>query len=250
MIFDFFKAFDSIHREKMEEIQQAYGLPKETLTTIMMLYKNMKAIIYSSSGDTDFFDIFTLILREDTLAPYMSIICLDYILWMSIDRIKENGFTLEKTRSSWYPAETKTNADYTNDPMLLTITPAEAKYLLYNLEQAAGGISFYVNADKTEFMWFRFEGAIFTLSVKTSKSVDQITYLCSNISFTENDVTICTGNIWTALSDKIMWDFFQAVAMSVLWYGYTIWTLTKCIKKKLDGNYTRRLHVALNKSWK
>ena len=36
---DFFKAFDSIHIEKMDQILIAYGLPKETVAAIMMLYK-------------------------------------------------------------------------------------------------------------------------------------------------------------------------------------------------------------------
>ena len=35
---DFIKAFDSIHRGKMEQILQAYGLPKETIAAIMILY--------------------------------------------------------------------------------------------------------------------------------------------------------------------------------------------------------------------
>ena len=38
--------------------------------------------------------------------------------------------------------------------------------------------------------------------------------------------------------------------MSVLQSGCTTWTLTKCIKKRLDENYTRRLRTILNKSWK
>ena len=37
--------------------------------------------------------------------------------------------------------------------------------------------------------------------------------------------------------------------MSILLYGYTTWTLTKRLKKKLDGNYTRMLRAILNKSW-
>ena len=35
---DFTKVFDSIHREKMEQILLAYGLPKETVAAIMILY--------------------------------------------------------------------------------------------------------------------------------------------------------------------------------------------------------------------
>ena len=34
---DFSKAFDSIHRGKMEQILNSYSLPKETVATIMML---------------------------------------------------------------------------------------------------------------------------------------------------------------------------------------------------------------------
>ena len=62
----------------------------------------MKAIVHSPDGDTDFFDIVARLLQENTLAPYLFIICLDYILWTLIDWMKENGFTLKKNaRSRW-----------------------------------------------------------------------------------------------------------------------------------------------------
>ena len=44
--------------------------------------------------------------------------------------------------------------------------------------------------------------------------------------------------------------FFQAVVVSMLLYRCTIWTLTKQLKEKLDGNYTRMLQAILNKSWR
>ena len=74
---DFSKAFDSIHRGKMEQILLAYGLPKETVTAIMMLYKNMKVKVRSPNGDTDYFDIVAGVLQGDTLTPSLFIICLD-----------------------------------------------------------------------------------------------------------------------------------------------------------------------------
>ena len=43
--------------------------------------------------------------------------------------------------------------------------------------------------------------------------------------------------------------FFQAVVVLILLYGCTIWTLTKRLEKKQDGNYTRILWSILNKSW-
>ena len=44
--------------------------------------------------------------------------------------------------------------------------------------------------------------------------------------------------------------FFQAAVVSILLYGCTTRTLTKCMEKNLDGNYTRMLRAILNKSWR
>ena len=44
--------------------------------------------------------------------------------------------------------------------------------------------------------------------------------------------------------------FFRTAVVSILLYGCTTWTLTKRLKKKLDGNYTRMLRAILNKSWR
>ena len=91
---DFTKAFDSIHRGKMKEILLAYCIPKETVAAIMFLYRNTKVKVHSLDGDTDYFNFVAGVLQGDTLAPYLFIICLDYGLRKSIDKIKENGFEL------------------------------------------------------------------------------------------------------------------------------------------------------------
>ena len=99
----------------MEQILLAYSLPKETIAYIMMLYRNTKVKVGSSNGDTDYFDIVAGVLQGDTLAPYLLIICLDYVLRTSINKMKDNGFKLTKERSRRYPAQTITDADYTDD---------------------------------------------------------------------------------------------------------------------------------------
>ena len=66
---DFVKAFDSIHRGKMEQILLAYSLPKETIAAIMMLFRNTKVKVRSPDGDTDYFNIVAGVLQGDTLAP-------------------------------------------------------------------------------------------------------------------------------------------------------------------------------------
>ena len=111
---DFTKAFDSIHRGKTEQILLAYSIPKETVAAIMILYINTKIKVRSLDGDTDYFDIVAGVLQGDSLAPYLFIICLDYVLITWIDKIKENGFKLTKKKRR-YPTKTITDADYTDD---------------------------------------------------------------------------------------------------------------------------------------
>ena len=65
-----------------------------------MLYKNTKVKVRSPDGDTDYFDIVADVLQGDTLASYLFIICLDYVLTRSIDIMKDNGFKLAKETSN------------------------------------------------------------------------------------------------------------------------------------------------------
>ena len=76
----------------MEQIQLKYGLPKETVAAITILYWNTKVEVRSPDRDTEHFDIVAGVLQGDTLAPYLFFICQDYVLRTSIDKIRENGF--------------------------------------------------------------------------------------------------------------------------------------------------------------
>ena len=73
----FTKDFDAIHRGKMEQILLAYGLPKETVAAITILYRNTKVKIRSPDVDTEYFNIVAGVLQGDTLAPHLFIISLD-----------------------------------------------------------------------------------------------------------------------------------------------------------------------------
>ena len=104
---DFSKAFDSIDRRKMEKTLKDYGIPDETVSAVMMLYKNTKSLVRSPpDGDTDYFDIAAGVLQGDTLAPFIFIITVDYVL-RTLDKHDDDlGFTLLKRKSSRYPAKT------------------------------------------------------------------------------------------------------------------------------------------------
>ena len=138
--------------------------------------------------DTVDFDIAAGVLQGDTLASYLFIICLDYVLRMSIDKMKDNIFKLTKERSRRYPARKIKDVDYADDIALLANTPTQAETLLDSLERAAAGIDLHVNADKTEYMCFNQRGDISILNGSSLKLVDKFIYLGSSVSVTEADI--------------------------------------------------------------
>ena len=79
--------------------------------------------MFAHQMETVFFDIVANVLQGETLIPYMFIIRLGKVLLMSIDLMKENGFTLAKARSRRYYAQTVKEADYADDIALLANTP-------------------------------------------------------------------------------------------------------------------------------
>ena len=258
---DFTKAFDSIYRGKMEQILLAYSIPKETIAAITILYRNTKVKVRAPDGYTEYFDIVARVLQGDTLAPYLFIICLDYVLRTLMDEIKENFFEVTKKISRRYPTKTITNTDYADDIAILINTPVQAETLLHKLEWATASISLHVNAHKTKHMCFNQTGDISTLSGSSLKLVDKFTYLGNSVSSTKKDIDMQLTKAWTAinkllmiwksdLTDKMKRSFFQAAIVSILLYGCTTWTLTKQLEKKLDSNYTRMLRTILNKSWR
>ena len=111
---DFSKAFYSIDRSKMEQILETYGIPNEIIKAIMIIYKNTQVFVRSPDVDTEFFNIIAGVLQGDTLAPYLFIIVLHYIL-RNVDQNKNLGFTLRKQLSRRYPAEMLTEAGFADD---------------------------------------------------------------------------------------------------------------------------------------
>ena len=192
-------------------------------------------VITSSYGD---FDIVAGVLQGDTLAPYLFIICLDYVLRTSIDKIRENGFEMTKKRRRRYPAKKNTDADYADYIAILENASNQAETLLHSLERAAAGIGLHVNAHETEYMCFNQTGDITTLDGTPLKLIDRFTYLGSSVSSREKDIDTRLTKAWTAidrlsiiwksdLTDEMKRSFFQAAVVSILLYGCTAWILTK-----------------------
>ena len=105
----------------MEQILLACVLPNAIVIVVMMLYKNTKAMVRSPDGDTDFFDMVYNLHRLRTT---------------NVNRLNERKHT-KTERIRQYPAETITDAVYTDDLVLLANRPTQAKPLLQQEKLAA-----------------------------------------------------------------------------------------------------------------
>ena len=93
---DFRKAFDSINRRKMLQIFKAYGIPTRWVDAIGKTCEETRANILSPDGETEFLKTSTDVLQGDTVAPYLFIIALHYVLREAIEGHQERfGLTIK-----------------------------------------------------------------------------------------------------------------------------------------------------------
>ena len=105
---DFRNGFGSMNRRKMLQILKAYGIPKWLVDAGGITHKETQAtctncnLLSPDSAETEFFKITTGVLQGYTLAPYLLVIVLDYVVREAIDGQEESlGLTKRqaKTRS-------------------------------------------------------------------------------------------------------------------------------------------------------
>ena len=133
---DFSKAFDSKHRGKMEQILLAYGLPKETITAIMMLYKNTKVKVHSPDRDRFLWHCYRCTARGHISS--IPIYYLPRLCASNVNRFNERKWLYFGKRQE---AEDTPQTLLWMQTMLMTVllanTLAQAESLLHSLEQVA-----------------------------------------------------------------------------------------------------------------
>ena len=266
MVFiDFKKAFDSVHRGLLMKILKAYGIPEVIVQLIERVYTGTMAKVVTADGITEVFDILAGVLQGDTLAPYLFIIVIDYIMTVAIDDDdSDSGFTLKPARSRRVGAEKLTDVEFADDVALVTDTIEGAKLLLDRLETAALSVGLAMNDSKTKFVTLNTPEETCSLTSNTGNQLEHVPdfiYLGSWIATTERDLRVRKAKAWAACHKlKKIWKsnlrrslkirLFVATVESILLYGSETWTLTESLKKRIDGCYTRMLRMALNVDWK
>ena len=99
----------------MFQILKLYGIPGDIIETIKILYTDTSATVLSPDGEIPLFNICAGILQGDTLAPFLFILVVDYILRVSVDKINDNGLEIQPRKSSRHPAVYLTDTDFADD---------------------------------------------------------------------------------------------------------------------------------------
>ena len=123
VMWNFKKAFDTIHKGKMLAILKDYGIPDELVTAISIMYEDTtaKVITLMEKHRDSIFNILAGVLQGDTLAPYLFVIVIDYIMRTALlGREDKLGFQLRKSKSRRVPPITIIDMDFADDIVLVS----------------------------------------------------------------------------------------------------------------------------------
>ena len=103
-------------------------------------------------GTTEPFLTFQGVIQGETLAPYLFVIVVDYIIRQVIDTIHTNGIAVKKRTSRRHPSKHLTDLDNAGEMELISDTLPKAQELLHSLEIASNKVGLFLNAKKTNYM--------------------------------------------------------------------------------------------------
>ena len=138
------------------------------------------------------------------------------------------------------------DTEFADDIALLSNMLEQAQLLLSRVETSAKQTELHINNSKTEYIKFnKGEGDLKVLNKESLENVDDFLYLGSWTDCWIKDVNVRIGKAWSTLhkldtiwkselSDGLKIGFFRAMVEAVLLYGFTTWTSTQFLDKKLE----------------
>ena len=110
---------------------KAYDVTLNLRNAIVKFYEKTKAKVISPDGETEFFYVKKGVLQGDTLAPYLFVIVIDYLLRMTFkDKEEELALEIQQKRSRRHKAIKVTDLDYADDLALISEQIEQAQEFL------------------------------------------------------------------------------------------------------------------------
>ena len=215
---------------------------------------------------TDFIPLSTGVLQGDTLAPYLFIIVLDYVLRTALHD-ESLGFKIANSISrSRGKAKYICELAFADDILLTSDCHIKAQTMALSIESIARQVGLKINVQKTEYilvgeLWKSTANFEIRLSSGILKRVYDFKYLGSWLLNCHKDFEIRRALAWKActrlvkiwksksISRAVKVNLFRACVESTLLYNAVTWTMTSTLEKRLDGCYTKLLRYALGFKW-
>ena len=148
---DFKKAFDSVDRHSLGEVLATYRIHPRLVNGILTLYEDTSATVLTSDGLTEEFSTSSGVLQGDTLAPFLFVLLLDWVLRVAIPN-DDNGFLLARRVGRRVPEQRISVLGYADDLALTSSSAAGAQAMLNSLVTTARRVGLQLNAAKTEVL--------------------------------------------------------------------------------------------------
>ena len=258
---DFRKAFDSVSREALAGVLRAYQVPPRLANTIMALYANTQAVVLTPDGPTDPFATTSGVLQGDTLAPFLFVLLLDWILRTAFPS-DTDGFLLRRRTSSRHPEKRLSVLVYADDLVLLSSSAEGAQRMLTSLEETAAKVGLFINTNKSEVLTIPADLSA-TIRCRDHQGLlsdlprcHTFRYLGGLVPSVEADLTRRRGLAWAAFrsirtvlqsvafSDRLRSQLFKAVVETVLLFNTETWTVTETLEKRLNATHAGLLRAA------
>ena len=266
---DFSKAFDSISRNMMRKILLAYGIPELVVNRVMYLYNGSKAHVSTPDGPSDEFEITAGVLQGDTLAPFLFVIVVDWVMRNAILEVGHGiGFPLQRKSNRPARGDTPvelTDLDFADDIALISDNMKNAQKLLSAVETWSLAVGLRINKKKTEYMRVGdFSNCRHPQLHVQAGEINEVTdfkYLGCWVANTAKDFTVRRAlafdameklwRVWKSdIPQALKIRIFRACVEPVLLYGSETWTFTSYLTKRLNGCYTRMLRKARGWTYK
>ena len=245
---DFSKAFDSVDREMIWKILRHYGVPVKIVSAISALYRGCSNRVRISGQLSEPFTVNTGVLQGDTLAPFLFVVVLDYVLRQ----------THPDCGLRTHPDVTLPDLDFADDIVLLDPEENRAGRHFRDLVHAARAVGLAVNYQKTKLMYCNCIPSQPTHDdLRQIDIVTDFKYLGSRIVSSLEDFRQRKAiawnkfwqlsNVWRSKTIDITLKLrlFDSLILSILLYGAEAWSLTQRMKKQLNAFGTSCYRVML-----
>jgi exonuclease III len=257
---DFRRAFDSVDRRSLGEVLAAYRVHPRLATGIMALYQDTSASVLTSDGVTDDFCTSSGVLQGDTLAPFLFVLLLDWVLRVAIPN-DSHGILVKRRVGRRVPERRISVLAYADDLALVSSSAAGAQAMLDSLVTTARRVGLAVNASKTEVLSVPGPHADILFESNPLPVCRSFVYLGGQVPSCAEDLTRRKRLAWSALarlrvvfasaalSDGLRARLFSATVETVLLYNAVTWTLTSTLESELDAAHSHLLRAAFNVRW-